>query len=155
MSPRVFRHACGRRVEQRLCAVICPVSVNFGIHDSFAHFRPCIANIAGPSVGCKRRRTSRAVVTSLKMDAKSVAEGLQLLVLGTDTGCMCASLFSIYIFLVGLFAYAGLRLGGKRTALLGVSLALINVIGFCIPLAALMYTAGVYHTNISWQGNRI
>src|SRR5258708_12301989 len=64
---------------------------------------------------------------------------------------MCASLFSIYIFLVGLFAYAGLRLGGKRTALLGVCLALINVIGFCMPLADLMYTSSVYQTNISWS----
>jgi acetyl esterase/lipase len=51
----------------------------------------------------------------------------------------------------GLFAYAGLRLGGKRVAIVGLSLALINVVGFCIPLAALMYTAGVYHTNISWS----
>jgi len=70
-------------------------------------------------------------------------------------GTLLESFFSLHLviagLLCGLFAYAGLRLGGKRTALFGVALALINVIGFCIPLADLMYTAGVYQTDISWS----
>ena len=70
-------------------------------------------------------------------------------------GTLLESFFSLHLVIAGLIfgllAYAGLRLGGKRVAIVGVSLALINVIGFCIPLAALIYTAGVYHTNISWS----
>ena len=70
-------------------------------------------------------------------------------------GTLLESFFSIHLVIAGLicglFAYAGLRLGGKRVAIIGLSLALINVIGFCIPLADLMYTAGVYHTDISWS----
>ena len=57
-------------------------------------------------------------------------------------GTLLESFFSLHLVITGLmcglFAYAGLRLGGKRTALFGLSLALINVIGFCIPLADLM-----------------
>jgi acetyl esterase len=70
-------------------------------------------------------------------------------------GTLLESFFSLHLviasLIVGLIAYASLRLGGKRTALFGVSLALFNVIGFCIPLADLIYTAGVYQTKISWS----
>jgi acetyl esterase len=70
-------------------------------------------------------------------------------------GTLLESFFSLHLVIAGLIfgllAYVGLRLGGKRVALIAFSLALINVIGFCIPLAALVYTAGVYHTTISWS----
>src|SRR6266700_3849778 len=70
-------------------------------------------------------------------------------------GTLLESFFSLHLLIAGLIcgllAYVGLRLGGKRVAIVGLSLALINVIGFCIPLAALIYTARVYHTNISWS----
>ena len=70
-------------------------------------------------------------------------------------GTLLESFFSLHLVIAGLIcgllAYVGLRLGGKRVAIVGLSLALINVIGFCIPLAALIYTAGVYDTNISWS----
>ncbi len=70
-------------------------------------------------------------------------------------GTLFESFFSLHLviasLIVGLLAYAVLRLGGKRAAILGLSLSIINVIGFCIPLAALIQTAGVYHTNISWS----
>jgi acetyl esterase/lipase len=70
-------------------------------------------------------------------------------------GTLLESFFSLHLviasLIVGLLAYTVLRLGGKRAAILGLSLSIINVIGFCIPLADLVYTAGVYHTNISWS----
>jgi acetyl esterase/lipase len=70
-------------------------------------------------------------------------------------GTLLESFFSFHLVLAslmcGLFAYAGLRLGGERVALIGVALALLNVIGFCIPLGDLIYTAGAYHTTISWS----
>ncbi len=62
-------------------------------------------------------------------------------------GTLLESFFSLHLLIAGLIcgllAYVGLRLGGKRVVIVGLSLALINVIGFCIPLSTLIYTAGV------------
>jgi acetyl esterase len=70
-------------------------------------------------------------------------------------GTLLESFFSLHLVLAsllcGLLAYAGLRLGAERVAILGVAFALINVVGFCIPLAALIHTAGVSHTTLSWS----
>jgi len=72
-----------------------------------------------------------------------------------ESGTIFESFFSLYLVIVsvivGLLAYAVLRLGGKYAALVGLSFSLITTIGFCIPLEALIQTAEVYHTNLSWS----
>jgi len=76
-----------------------------------------------------------------------------------ESGTLLESFFSLHLVIasviVGLLAYAVLRLGRKRAAILGVSLSIITMIGFCIPLAALIQTAGAYHTDISWSQHLI
>jgi acetyl esterase len=70
-------------------------------------------------------------------------------------GTIVESFYSIHLILAGLitglFAFAGYELGGGPVALVGGALALITVIGFCIPLAVLIRTAGVYDTHVSWS----
>ena len=72
-----------------------------------------------------------------------------------ESGTLLESFFSLHLVIasviVGLLAYAVLRLGGKRAAILGVSFSIITMIGFCIPLAALIQTSGANHTDISWN----
>jgi acetyl esterase len=70
-------------------------------------------------------------------------------------GTIIESFFSVHLIvaglIAGLFAYTGFDLGGNPVALVGGALALITVVGFCIPLAVFIHTAGVYHTHISWS----
>ena len=70
-------------------------------------------------------------------------------------GTVVESFFSLHLVLAGLiaglFAYAGFEFGGGPVALVGGALALITVVGFCIPLAVFIHTAGIYHTHISWS----
>jgi acetyl esterase len=69
-------------------------------------------------------------------------------------GTIVESFFSVHLILAGLiaglFAYVGFELGGEPVALVGGALALIAAVGFCIPLAVFIHTAGVYHTHVSW-----
>lgn len=70
-----------------------------------------------------------------------------------EIGTVLESFFSLHLMLAalicGLCSYAGFRIG-EGVALLGVVLALINVIGFCIPLVSFIRTSAVYQTTISW-----
>jgi acetyl esterase len=71
-----------------------------------------------------------------------------------EIGTVLESFFSLYLILAagicGLCSYAGFRITGESIALLGVALALINVIGFCIPLVSFIRSSAVYQTTISW-----
>ncbi len=74
-----------------------------------------------------------------------------------EIGTVLESFFSLHLMLAavvcGLCSYIGFRIGGiggQSVALLGVALALINVIGFCVPLVSFIRKSAIYQTTISW-----
>src|SRR4029077_6633298 len=74
-----------------------------------------------------------------------------------EIGTVLESFFSLHLMLAavvcGLCSYIGFRIGGiggESVALLSVALALINVIGFCVPLVSFSRKSAIYQTTISW-----
>lgn len=70
-----------------------------------------------------------------------------------EAGTLFETFFSIHLVIVslifGILSYLVLRLGGKRVAIIGLTISIINAIGFTIPVASLLHTARIYNDKIS------
>ncbi|MCT1402956.1 alpha/beta hydrolase [Paenibacillus sp. p3-SID867] len=103
----------------------------------------------------------RKITTILSLFFSS---GMFLLLLGVmvptipyigDVGTILETFLSLHLVIISIIivilSFIALCVGGKRACKIALTLSIVNVIGFSVPLVSIIKTANDYNVDISWS----